>query len=99
MEEHNHNHETEAVNPNVTVEAPETDTPLVDSHSGHSHESGFSVEELIEVMFGLEHVLSEFFWNAVFILATFVITKAAAFRKMHKYIDDKHGVEHKKDEY
>jgi hypothetical protein len=65
----------------------------------HSHESGFSVEELFEVMFGLEHVISEFFWNVVFILGTFVITKAVTLRKVHKYIDDKHGVSHKKSEY
>lgn len=65
----------------------------------HGHESGFSTEELFEVMFGLEHVVSEFFWNIVFILGTFVITKAITLRKVHKYIDDKHGISHKKSEY
>jgi hypothetical protein len=65
----------------------------------HGHETGFSVEELIEVMFGLEHIISEFFWNAVFILGTFVITKAITLRKVHKYIDEKHGITHKKSEY
>jgi hypothetical protein len=55
-----------------------------------SHE----VEHLLEVMFGLEHVIAEFFWNAVFVLATFFITKGIALRKAHKYIDSKHGIEH-----
>jgi hypothetical protein len=57
------------------------------------------VEHLFEVMFGIEHVIAEFFWNAVFILVTFLITKAVALRKIHKYVDDKHGIRHKKEEY
>ncbi len=50
--------------------------------------------ELLEVMFGLEHVIAEFFWNGVFILATYLFTRAVALRKIHKYVDDKHGVKH-----
>ena len=65
----------------------------------HGHETEFNVDELIEVMFGLEHVISEFFWNAVFIVATFVITKAVTFRKVHRYIDEKHGISHEKSGY
>lgn len=55
-----------------------------------SHE----IEHLLEVMFGFEHVVAEFFWNAVFVTATFFITKGIALRKAHRYIDDKHGVTH-----
>lgn len=60
----------------------------------HAH-GNFSLDSLVEVVFGLEHIIAEFFWNGVFILATFLLTKAFAFRKVHKYIDDKHGVTHK----
>lgn len=62
------------------------------SDHGHEHDS---LEPLLEVMFGFEHVVAEFFWNAVFIIATFAFTKALAFRKVHKYIDSKHGIDHK----
>lgn len=57
------------------------------------------LDSIIEVTFGLEHMVSEFFWNAVFLLVGFAVSKAVALRKIHKYIDDKHGVEHQKDEY
>ena len=56
-------------------------------------------DDLLEVMFGLDHVIAEFFWNAVFLGVGFAISKARALRKIHKYIDDKHGVIHQKDEY
>ena len=59
----------------------------------HSHEG---LDGLWEVMFGFEHVVAEFFWNAVFILATFLFTRAIALRKIHKYVDDKHGTKHDK---
>jgi hypothetical protein len=59
------------------------------------HEYGESIiEGIIEITFGLEHIVAEFFWNAVFIIATFVLTKGIAMRKAHKYIDNKHGVSH-----
>ena len=49
---------------------------------------------LFEVVFGVEHIIAEFFWNGVFVLATYFFTKGRALRKAHKYIDQKHGVEH-----
>jgi hypothetical protein len=67
-------------------------------HEEHGHES-HAEHDLFEVMFGLEHVVAEFFWNAVFILIGFAVSKAVALRKIHKYIDDKHGVSHSKKEY
>lgn len=65
-------------------------------HEEHGSEPGFNFEELYEVMFGIEHIASEFFWNLVFIAGTFLFTKAVALRKIHKYVDDKHGVSHDK---
>jgi hypothetical protein len=56
-------------------------------------------DELLEVMFGFDHMIAEFFWNGVFLIVGFAVSKARALRKIHKYIDDKHGVEHQKDEY
>lgn len=53
------------------------------------------MEHLTEVMFGPEHVIAEFFWNGVFIFATYLFAKARTLSKVHKYIDDKHGVTHK----
>jgi len=52
------------------------------------------IEHLLEVMFGYEHIIAEFFWNGVFVLATYVFARSRALRKAHKYIDDKHGVTH-----
>lgn len=65
--------------------------------SSHAGESLF--DTIIEVTFGVEHMVSEFFWNAVFLLAGFAISRAVAWRKIHKYIDDKHGVTHEKESY
>lgn len=65
----------------------------------HEHESETLLSSIIEVTFGLEHMVSEFFWNAVFLLIGFAISRAIALRKIHKYIDDKHGVKHKDGEY
>jgi hypothetical protein len=64
----------------------------------HDHSDHF-IEELLEVMFGGAHVISEIFWNVIFALALFGISKARALRKVHKYIDDRHGVTHEKDGY
>lgn len=64
----------------------------------HAHGT-FSIDSLIDVVFGIEHVIAEFFWNAIFILATFAFTRALALRKIHKYVDDKHGVAHEKGGY
>ncbi len=71
---------------------------LEDHTNEHAH-GEFSIDSLLEVMFGLDHVIAEFFWNAVFVLLGFAVSKAVALRKIHKYIDDKHGVTHQKDEY
>lgn len=60
----------------------------------HGHEGESFLEGILEITFGLEHVVAEFFWNAVFVAATFALTKSIALRKAHKYIDGKHGVEH-----
>jgi hypothetical protein len=65
----------------------------------HEHEGESLFDTIIEVTFGLEHMAAEFFWNAVFVLVGFAISKAVALRKIHKYIDDKHGVKHQESEY
>jgi hypothetical protein len=39
-------------------------------------------------------MVAEFFWNAVFALAVYAFAKARTLRKIHKYVDSKHGVEH-----
>ena len=64
----------------------------------HEHSQEF-ITELTEVMFGGAHVISEIFWNVVFALVIFGFSKAKALRKIHKYVDDKHGVSHDKSEY
>ena len=63
----------------------------------HDHDGGDIFSVILDTTFGLEHMVSEFFWNAVFLLVGFAVSKAVALRKIHKYIDDKHGVTH--DEY
>ncbi len=63
------------------------------------HSTTFSFDELFEVMFGLDHVISEVFWNVVFLVIGYGISRIFAWRKIHKYIDNKHGVVHEKDEY
>ena len=73
-------------------------TELEDHADEHAH-GEFSIDGLLEVMFGLDHVIAEFFWNAVFLLVGYAVSKAIALRKIHKYIDDKHGVTHQKDGY
>ena len=68
-------------------------------HDEHAHEGETLFQTIMEVTFGLEHMVSEFFWNAVFLLVGFGFSKAIALRKIHKYIDDKHGVAHEKEGY
>lgn len=63
-------------------------------HEDHVHTGETLLDTIIEVTFGLEHMAAEFFWNAVFVLVGFAVSKAVALRKIHKYIDDKHGVTH-----
>ena len=65
----------------------------------HGHVEHSSSHDLLEVMFGFEHVVAEVFWNTVWLGAAFAIGRLIAFRKVHKYIDDKHGVKHNKSEY
>jgi hypothetical protein len=89
-----HTHEEVA----VLEPAVQENTTLQVEEIIHVHEHS-GLDSLFEVMFGFEHVVAEFFWNAVFILATLLFTKAVALRKIHKYVDDKHGVRHKKEEY
>lgn len=54
------------------------------------------MENILDVVFGIDHIIAEFFWNAVFALAVFAFSKARALRKIHKYIDDRHEVKHDK---
>ena len=55
--------------------------------------------DLFDVVFGVDHIIAEFFWNAVFAVAVFAISKARAKRSIHKYIDEKHGVKHEPKDY
>jgi hypothetical protein len=50
----------------------------------------------MEVMFGMEHVISELFWNMVFAIAIFALSKSRVLKKIHRYIDDRHEVSHDK---
>lgn len=56
-------------------------------------------EDIFSVVFGIDHIIAEVFWNGIFALAVFFISKARAKRSLHKYIDEKHGVTHEKDGY
>jgi hypothetical protein len=56
-------------------------------------------EDLWSVIFSPEHVVAELFWNGIFFAGGFVVSRFRAYKKIHKYIDDKHGVKHEKDEY
>jgi hypothetical protein len=60
----------------------------------HGDEGHTVLEEILEITFGLEHVVAEFFWNAIFLLVGFAVSRAIALRRIHKYIDDKHGLTH-----
>jgi hypothetical protein len=68
-------------------------------HHDHKEHEHSGLDGLWEVMFGFEHVVAEFFWNAVFLLIGFAVSRAIALRKIHKYIDEKHGVTHEKSGY
>lgn len=50
------------------------------------------------------HIMAELAWNIIFdvliiTLGYGIIIKKIVLPKIHKYIDDKHGVKHQKDEY
>ena len=62
----------------------------------HDHST---MDGLLEVMFGFEHVVAEIFWNTVWLGAAFAIGRFIAFRRVHKYIDDKHGITHEEGKY
>lgn len=87
--DHDHNHQ-EVETPVETVEPV-----MLENTAEHAHDHE-GLSGLWEVMFGFEHVVAEFFWNAVFILGTFLFTRAVALRKIHKYVDDRHGMKHDK---
>jgi len=53
------------------------------------------VNSLLEVTFSIDHIVAEFFWNAVFAVIVYLFSKARTLRKIHKYVDDKHGIKHK----
>jgi len=50
--------------------------------------------DIIEVVFGINHIIAEFFWNAVFAVIVYAFSKARTLRKIHKYVDSKHNIEH-----
>jgi hypothetical protein len=51
-------------------------------------------ESLLDVTFSPDHIIAEVFWNGLFALVVFGVSKARALRKIHKYIDDKHDIKH-----
>jgi hypothetical protein len=62
----------------------------------HEHED---TNKLLDTMFGFEHLVAEMFWNTIWLGVAFAVGRLVAFRKVHKYIDEKHGVSHNKDQY
>lgn len=56
-------------------------------------------DEFLHVAFDTAHMLAEFFWNGVFVLITYIVTKTRTLRNAHKYIDAKHGITHDKKDY
>ena len=55
--------------------------------------------DLMDVVFGLDHIIAEFFWNGIFLIIGLAVSKIKSFKRIHKYIDDKHGVYHKDSDY
>lgn len=98
-ENHDHSHDEHQEEVLVDTNISESGTEGLEHIDAHAHDPGFSFDELVEVMFGLEHVLAEVFWNSVWLGLAFVVGRIVAFRKVHKYIDDKHGVTHNKGDY
>lgn len=56
-------------------------------------------DNLFEVVFGLEHIVAEFFWNAIFLVVGFALSKTRLLKRIHKYVDGKHGVVHEDNNY
>jgi hypothetical protein len=65
----------------------------------HEHAGESTLDAIIEITFGMEHMFAEFFWNIVFALAVWGLSKAKLFSSVHKYIDTKHKITHKPGEY
>jgi hypothetical protein len=57
------------------------------------------METLWDVTFSPDHIIAELFWNATFAFAVYAFSKARTLRKIHKYVDEKHGVKHEESEY
>jgi hypothetical protein len=61
-------------------------------------------ETWIDILTDPNHIMAELVWNFVFdvIVITVgygIIIKKIILPRIHKYIDDKHGVKHQKGEY
>jgi hypothetical protein len=52
------------------------------------------MNSLLEVTFSIDHIVAEFFWNAIFAIGVYLFSKARTLRKIHKYVDSKHNIEH-----
>lgn len=65
----------------------------------HGHEGMSILEEAWSVFSDPAHIMAEIGWNIIFDLLIItlgygIIIKKIVLPKIHKYIDDKHGVEH-----
>jgi hypothetical protein len=61
-------------------------------------------ETWLDIFLDPNHIAAELMWNLLFdvIVITVgygIIIKKIVLPRIHKYIDDKHGVKHQKDEY
>lgn len=54
------------------------------------------MENIFSVVFGIDHIIAEFFWNAVFAGIVFLASRAKILSRVHKYIDDRHEIKHDK---
>jgi hypothetical protein len=52
------------------------------------------MDNLLDVVFSIDHIIAEFFWNGVFAVIVYLFSKARTLRKIHKYVDSKHNIEH-----
>ena len=92
MENEEHGHEQHEEHGEIAHTGTEHLEEL--ERGGHEHSGETVWDTIIEITFGIEHMVAEFFWNAVFALAVYGFAKARTLRKIHKYVDSKHGVEH-----
>ena len=56
-------------------------------------------EDIWSIIFEPAHIAAEIFWNGLFFGVGYLASRIRSFKKIHKYIDDKHGVTHEKGEY